>query len=178
MKSESINSDHQIVVTNTNFENIPQSIEEHFEIVIVDFQCDGADDVLMNANEKLMNYIWIIMDTLSSDEVAGDIWPIFQNISILPKSEIFYLSKESAANGWMVHQVYKTGLETPLIVERFGEITEQWQFIDYRRTTIASRRRQNLLGLRLKASMVVTHNDTLDHLTDYQLRKIAQNQFK
>lgn len=67
----------------------------------------------------------------------------------------------------MIHQIYRVDMSMPLIFETFGNI-ESGQFIDYRSTSITSRRRQNLCGLHLKASMVVTNNDTLNHLTDYR----------
>lgn len=41
-------------------------------------------------------------------------------------------------------------------------------FIDLRLVKITSRRRRNLNGAKLKSSMVVTNNETLNHLEDYQ----------
>lgn len=52
-------------------------------------------------------------------------------------------------------------------MEYIGRIDDN-EFIDYRWTPITSRRRKNLYGLALRASMVVTNNDTLSHLTDYR----------
>lgn len=57
----------------------------------------------------------------------------------------------------------------PMIVENFGRIANG-VFIDFRKTPITSRRRSNLFGLRLNASMVITDNDTLNHLTDYRYK--------
>lgn len=67
----------------------------------------------------------------------------------------------------MIQQIYRVDVSMPLILEPYGNI-ENGQFIDDRSVQITSRRRQNLLGLRLKASMVVTNNDTLNHLIDYR----------
>lgn len=67
----------------------------------------------------------------------------------------------------VIHQIYRVDVSMPLILEPFGNI-ENGQFIDGRSKQITSQRRQNLLGLRLKASMVVTNNDTLNHLSDYR----------
>lgn len=41
-------------------------------------------------------------------------------------------------------------------------------FEDLRAERITSRRRRNLKGGEIKASMVVTNNETLNHLEDYQ----------
>lgn len=81
--------------------------------------------------------------------------------------EIFYLKKKNTFDNLIIHQMYRVDITMPLIVEIFGEI-RNGQFIDYRSNPITSRRRQNLFGLHLKASMVVTNNDTLNHLTDYR----------
>lgn len=41
-------------------------------------------------------------------------------------------------------------------------------FIDLRVIKVTSKRRRNLSGAELKASLVVTDNETLNHLEDYQ----------
>lgn len=69
----------------------------------------------------------------------------------------------------LIKQLYRTGSNRPLITEVYGEIDiKNERFFDYRLTAITSRRRQNLQGFTFQASMVITNNDTLNHLTDYQ----------
>lgn len=88
-------------------------------------------------------------------------------LPILPKSEIFYLNFETGTNDIQIQQIYRIGISTPLIFESFGFIRND-QFIDSRSSTITSRRRINLHGFNFRASMVITSNDTLNHLTDYR----------
>lgn len=83
------------------------------------------------------------------------------------ESEIYHFTHDLSTAQFHIQQVYRTGLMTPLIFEEIGFIVDDI-FIDYRETAIVSRRRQNLFGLNLKASMVVTNNETLIHLTDYR----------
>lgn len=60
-------------------------------------------------------------------------------------------------------------MATPLIREVYGEwFKVNDSFVDYRKIKITSRRRRDLMGAQLKASMVVTNSDTLNHLEDYQ----------
>lgn len=64
---------------------------------------------------------------------------------------------------------YKTADDSPILTETFGK----WNrvddtFQDLRQVRISSRRRKNLRQAKLKASMVVTNADTLNHLEDYQ----------
>lgn len=70
---------------------------------------------------------------------------------------------------FIIISVYKTSLESPLLTETFGK----WNrvddtFHDLRQVSVTSRRRKNLHGAKLKASMVVTNEKTLAHLEDYQ----------
>lgn len=60
-------------------------------------------------------------------------------------------------------------METQLLTEIFGKWSKvNNTFEDLRKVKVTSLRRRNLLGAKLKASMVVTNNDTLSHLEDYQ----------
>lgn len=77
------------------------------------------------------------------------------------------MKKDSEKNDFVIQQLYRVDMRMSLIVEQFGRISNG-EFVDYRDTPITSRRRHNLFGLKLKASMVITDNDTLDHLTDYR----------
>ncbi len=63
--------------------------------------------------------------------------------------------------------VYRTAINQPLIVETFY----QNSLSDGRELTAISRRR-NLGGIELRASMVVTNNDSLNHLDDYRDKHI------
>lgn len=58
-------------------------------------------------------------------------------------------------------------MSQPLIVHEYGSVSSNG-FTKYRPDQTALSRRQSLNGIELKASMVVTNNDTLLHLTDYR----------
>ncbi|XP_031619955.1 ionotropic receptor 75a-like [Contarinia nasturtii] len=162
------NESYQIVITQTDFINVSRdSTKEQHEFILIDFQCNGADTILLSAKEKWINYFWIIFDMQMSIETEEAFWSVSRNLPILITSEVYYVKSQNIFEKIVVQQLYRTDVLMPLIIEEFGEIINGL-FIDYRRTTISSRRRQNLFGLRLKASMVVTNNDTLNHLTDYR----------
>lgn len=54
----------------------------------------------------------------------------------------------------------------PLIIENYGTYGNG-SFNDVGRVRSVVLRRQSLNGINLRASMVITNNDTLSHLTDY-----------
>lgn len=57
-------------------------------------------------------------------------------------------------------------MNQPLIIELFGIISLN-KFFDYRKNRVSQRRRLDLAGAVLRASMVITDNSSLNHLTDY-----------
>lgn len=73
----------------------------------------------------------------------------------------------SDTDNMVVKQIYRTGLHEPVLIEEAGRLVDG-HFIDERTSYITSRRRQNLQATDLRASMVVTNNETLYHLTDYK----------
>lgn len=86
---------------------------------------------------------------------------------ILPRSEIYYITrKELNNNEYMFKQIYRKSMSQPLIVELFGSFANN-NYRDERENTPVSRRK-DLNGIRLRACMVVTNNDTLNHLDDYR----------
>lgn len=94
----------------------------------------------------------------------------WNSIPISARSEIFYANIENEgteSEQMNVLQIYRIGPETPVMIESFGTIGIN-HFIDLRSSSITSRRRINLSGYNFKASMVITNNDTLNHLNDYR----------
>lgn len=90
-----------------------------------------------------------------------------ENSPILPRSEIFYIYSDRLSEVHFIKQLYRAAMLEPIIIEMFGIIAND-SFIDQRVTSITSRRRQDLRGIKIEASMVITNNDTLNHLTDYR----------
>lgn len=75
--------------------------------------------------------------------------------------------QNSTISKFEIEQFYRVASSEPLITEQFGIILDD-KLIDYRNQPITSQRRKNLFGLTLNASIVVTNNQTLNHLTDYR----------
>lgn len=64
---------------------------------------------------------------------------------------------------------YKTHKEmTFLYKEIFGTWSESNGLVDERSTRILSKRRRNLMGRTVSVAMVLTNNDSINHLTDYR----------
>lgn len=107
----------------------------------------------------------LILDTVEEKRVLD----FFRNYPILPSAEIFFFLTAND-DDISVKQIYRVAKDFPLIEENYGKyLTKNDTFVDLRLHPVTSRRRRNLMGAQLNASLVVTHNDTLQHLHDYQL---------
>lgn len=62
--------------------------------------------------------------------------------------------------------MYKISKSTKLVYEPFGTWSENYGLVDLRTSPINSRRRKNLQGATIVSSLVITHNDSLNHLED------------
>lgn len=66
-------------------------------------------------------------------------------------------------------QVYKTHKKMQSIYEeQFGTWDDVHGLIDKRSSRILSKRRHDMMGQTVSIAIVVTNNDSLNHLTDYQ----------
>ncbi|KAJ6624616.1 Glutamate receptor ionotropic, kainate 4, partial [Pseudolycoriella hygida] len=91
---------------------------------------------------------------------------LFSNAAILPNSEIYLVTKVDNET-FDFTQIYRTAINRPLIIEKFlpNSLRNEQDL------TVISRRRL-LNGIELRASMVVTNNDSLNHLDDYRDKHI------
>lgn len=71
-------------------------------------------------------------------------------------------------NIWIVI-VYKTHANSSVVYyENFGVWDPNNGFVDERSTRILSKRRRDLQGQVISIAMVLTNNDSINHLTDYR----------
>lgn len=54
--------DHQMVIASADVVDVAESIYEHQDYILIDLQCENSASILYNANETLMNYLWLIVD--------------------------------------------------------------------------------------------------------------------
>lgn len=54
--------DNQITITTSNDANLPESMDQHIEFILIDLQCDNSFNILLNADEKLQNRYWIVLN--------------------------------------------------------------------------------------------------------------------
>ncbi|XP_058832109.1 glutamate receptor ionotropic, kainate glr-3-like [Topomyia yanbarensis] len=132
---------------------------------------------------------WIVMNRNELD--CNYFLEFFSDLRVLISNEIYYICASVKTDSFSIRQgdlqlkcyhfvkqvtsqnisVYRYSLETDLIVELFG----YWRHGVIKKlqsTSISAVRRQNMNHFKLRASMVVTQNDTLNHLEDYRDKHI------
>ncbi|XP_037036713.1 ionotropic receptor 75a-like [Bradysia coprophila] len=159
----------QIKIINDANPIIPNMYERHQEVIIADLQCNDTIDTFSKISRSMFNFYKIIifdgsvsMQTHSVLNMDTKIRHLFHNCPIMPMSQVFFISDSFAKNHFLVKQVYRLGMNEPLIIEDFP--------YPHVKTTdlTAVLRRQNFHGYQLRASMVILDNDSLNHLDDYR----------
>lgn len=145
---------------------LPNTIDEHQELILLDASCNGVVNLLNNTRHELNDLTWILFKGKLLQPIEDQMIVNFKNVPISLKSEIFYCYRESERIH--IKQIYRTSIDAPLTIEGIGTVSNTNKFVDLRPTKITSKRRQNLGGINLTAAMVVTSNDTLNHLDDYR----------
>lgn len=91
----------------------------------------------------------------------------FANINNLVDSDVNIVTKVDNSNNYLITKVYKMRTKGSIIVETMA----LWNPLfglhfknDFE--MISSRRRKNFTGVTLQTSIVITNNDTFNHLTD------------
>lgn len=108
-------------------------------------------------------YNWILLDSTDGDRDG------LVQLNIMLDSNIILVPRVGHVKNYSIEQVFKRE-QTPdaLVVEEFGSWSHGNGLQDSRETRILARRRRNLMGMQLIASMVILHNDSLNHLTDFK----------
>uniref|UniRef100_A0A182Y0V0 Ionotropic glutamate receptor C-terminal domain-containing protein n=1 Tax=Anopheles stephensi TaxID=30069 RepID=A0A182Y0V0_ANOST len=161
---------------------LDEDVESHQTMVVLDLRCNGSEQTLANAGQRLyLNYRWLLMDsTVGGDPSSIDHYlEVLKELPVLVSSEVFVMLKEDFGSIRFL-QVYRVSRKTELITENYalwtrsadgaGDRGQQMQ--DLRTQKVTSVRRKNLHGHQLRASMVVTNPDTMNHLTDYKDKHI------
>ncbi|XP_055388086.1 ionotropic receptor 75a-like [Condylostylus longicornis] len=191
LKSKYFNEErsHQFAITESRIENFPQVIEEHQQLIIVDLDCKNTQKLLQDVGYKITRrFKWIALSEFYESD-HKNLKEILNKLPILTNSEFYCVlktlsNKEETSLGannrtekefefsiFQVIAVYKPALDKSLIFENLGIFANNILFVQ-RKVKELSIRRRNLQQTKLRASLVVTNNDTFKHLEDYRNRHI------
>ncbi|XP_058828564.1 ionotropic receptor 75a-like [Topomyia yanbarensis] len=164
--------------TDDHISQFPADINDHQTFLVVDLSCSNTMELLKSAGQLLyIKYRWLILrsDFLVDGHPDEDTQIQFfleslDDLPLLVSSEIFFFVKRGTGH-FSINQIFRSGVGSSLMVELFGTWING-SLIEERDLTVTSVRRLNLHGHTLRASMVVTNPETLQHLTDYKEKHI------
>ncbi|XP_050074306.1 ionotropic receptor 75a-like [Anopheles maculipalpis] len=160
---------------------LDEDVESHQTMIVLDLRCNESERILDNAGQRLyLNYHWLLMDstvTVAPTTIEHYLETL-KNLPVLVSSEVFVMLKETV-DLIRFAQVYRVSRNTELLTENYALWTrstvgasERGLLQDLRTHKVTSVRRKNLHGHQLRASMVITNPDTMNHLTDYKDKHI------
>ncbi|XP_053674588.1 ionotropic receptor 75a-like [Anopheles nili] len=163
------------------YSTLDADIESHQSLVLVDLRCNQSMRLLREAGQRLyLNYRWLVMD---SRRIDGNVVPnssehtldVLRDLPVLVSSEIFVMVRDDDGSLNFM-QVYKVSKDAELRTENYAvwrsNSTNGGKMTDLRVQKVTSVRRKNLYDHFLRASMVITNPDTINHLTDYKDKHI------
>lgn len=153
---------------------------DHQSLVLVDLSCGNLPTFLQAQGSALnWNYRWLfVLPSMNDDDDDDDAAPVddtmtalFESVSVLQMSEIFYVSP-MAESLYEVKAIYRNSPDLPLIREPIVKLNaasnaSEILWTDWRATSMRRREQLGLQRYQINASLVITHNESMDHLSDY-----------
>ncbi|XP_050094061.1 uncharacterized protein LOC126576799 [Anopheles aquasalis] len=145
----------------------------HLLVVLVDLGCPRAVQLLQDADHLLYYRLrWILVHSDAAGEPTT--WPdcakyqdtYLAHLPLLISNEVYYFCKDPAGQ-ILVQQQYRLSRSSATTVETVGRWKQQSFILEDRKRPVTSVRRKNFNQFELRASLVVLHNETLNHLEDY-----------
>ncbi|XP_041767829.1 uncharacterized protein LOC121591427 isoform X1 [Anopheles merus] len=155
---------------------------QHQIVIVLDLSCPGTDRLLESARQLLYYRVrWIVFRS-SIEYPGGSVrgwsncseYSVLDRLPLLVSNELFYFCTETSTGQHLVRQQYRLAASlassSAPIYETFGT----WNAALGVRVVVGSKvrppvtsiRRQNFHKFQLRASLVILHNETLNHLDD------------
>ncbi|XP_063914754.1 glutamate receptor ionotropic, delta-2-like isoform X2 [Zophobas morio] len=146
---------------------IPYPIPPSFSTFVLDAYCSSAKHVIYLANKTNLfsnPFKWIIYHNVAieTDKLRED---YFSNINVLVDSDVTICIRKTD-DLFNIIKIYKRHIDGPLLLENIGTWSFDQGLIDNGYEKITYKRRRNLMKTILKSSIVLTNNDSINHLTD------------
>uniref|UniRef100_A0A182QC46 Ionotropic glutamate receptor C-terminal domain-containing protein n=1 Tax=Anopheles farauti TaxID=69004 RepID=A0A182QC46_9DIPT len=148
----------------------------HQTLVVVDLACPGTGLLLQSANQLLYYRVrWIVLKSKLEEQENTQGWSncsdyaLLERLPLLVSNELFYFCTEEPTGRHFVRQQYRLSQAVSSVLEPFGswepEVGVHVEPPSVR-ASVTSTRRQNFRQFQLRASLVILHNETLNHLDD------------
>lgn len=165
---------------------LPYPIPPTYVTFVLDGQCSGAKHLLLRVinlfiatknntffkadAERLFAtpFKWIVSYDYSYD--VADLIENFTELNLLVDSDVTVAIMENQET-FSLQKIYKRHVNGSMLVENIGNWTKRHGFVDNGYEKIIYKRRRDLKKTILNSCIVITNNDSLNHLTDKRYRQ-------
>lgn len=147
-------------------------VDAHHVLILLNLDCPYVQAEISSSIEKLnSNYRWLLVTDQATDSTEERVLKLFADLPIFHGSQIYILA-DSEPESWIdIKRIYRNSIESDLILEEvlrlnFSDRSFNWT-VKNPSVAISRQLTPGLAGARVNASLVITHNDSLNHLTDY-----------
>ncbi|XP_068908237.1 ionotropic receptor 75a-like isoform X3 [Tenebrio molitor] len=157
---------HQVKAVSVDTRELPYPIPPTYVTFVLDGQCSGAKHLLLRADaERLFAtpFKWIVSYDYSYD--VADLIENFTELNLLVDSDVTVAIMENRET-FSLQKIYKRHVNGSMLVENIGNWTKRHGFVDNGYEKIIYKRRRDLKKTILNSCIVITNNDSLNHLTD------------
>ena len=103
---------------------------------------------------------WIVASEVTREQINS----LFGDLDVMVDSNVMVIVKKTDAT-YDVFSIYKVAPNTGLIFERSGVWNKNSGYVQLG-DDVTAVRRKNLTGSTIRTALVITHNDSLNHLLD------------
>ncbi|XP_053687299.1 uncharacterized protein LOC128736830 [Sabethes cyaneus] len=140
-------------------------------MIVVDASCSRTKQLLKDSGQMLYYRVkWILVNSKNSDCIQMLLF--LSDLQILISNEIYYICAAKKANEFSIMQVYRYSSNSDVVEEQPFGYWRRGMVVKLRTNSVTANRRQNLNRFKLRASLVITNNDTINHLADYREKQV------
>lgn len=165
---------HLILIRHAKSQLEIDEMDSHHVLVVVDEACPGIEEAINQSVDKLNGfYRWLFIHTTDLSSTERKTMEIFGTTPVLQSNQIYFVSNYQEDEGsFELKRIYRNAAESELILEsvlkgNFNDPTSVNWLTEFRSVAVSRLQSPGLSGALVHASLVITHNDSLNHLTDY-----------
>lgn len=163
---------HPVLIRHLKNLNDLNEADAHHILVLLNLACEDIEEQITASMTKFnSNYRWLLLNNLDMSAIQERALEIFANLPILHESQIYLVANREEESYFELKRIYRNSLTTqpilePILVGNVESYTFNWTR-NSPAVAIARQQPPGLAGTLVNASLVITHNDSLNHLTDY-----------
>lgn len=147
-------------------------VDGHHVLILLNLDCPNIRNEISSSIDKFnSNYRWLLVTEPAFESTEESVQQLFADLPIFHGSQIYFIGNSEPDDLVHVKRIYRNSIESDLIPEEvltlnISDRTFAWT-AKHPSVAISRQLAPGLAGAQVNASLVITHNDSINHLTDY-----------